>query len=93
MVAPGDGGWVEGESGTPSQVMGGGCPLGGLRARPAGLPPLSLPPILLWGSLGHGLAAEGSSQLGGQLLAGTFPFLLPWGQEEDGGTSATHAGS
>lgn len=30
------------------------------------------PPSLLWGSLGHGLAAGGSSQLDGQLLAGTF---------------------
>ena len=56
---------------------------------------LSLP--LLWGSWGHGLAAEGLSQRGGQLLAGTFPAGLRQrgcgARERMGGPSAALSSS
>lgn len=43
---------------------------------PAGLAPLLSSSPLLRGSLGHGLAGEGSSQLDGQHLAGNVPAAL-----------------
>ena len=64
---------------------------------PAGLGPLlsSLP--LLWGSLAHGLAAEGLSQLRGQLLAGSFTAVRRQrgygARKRMGGHSAAHSGS
>lgn len=43
---------------------------------PAGLAPFLSSSPLLQGSLGHGLAGEGSSQVDGQHLAGTVPAAL-----------------
>ena len=56
-----------------------------------GLLPFSSSPLLR-GSLGHGLAGEGSSQLDGQRLAGTVPFL-PSGQKGGGGICYPYASS